>query len=266
MLVIKLQNPRTEVANLYALSNNRLFEINQLQDGKRSWFAGQSVISNGALSLCTKVDPVFFILPFLMKAKHVSPLDQLLMDEDFPDAVRLEICVAAEQLEKVSDRKTSAAFTAWKYNEAKTLQTLCRRVASIAKHLRQRRVQVTDRAVASNYVKVNEEEVPDSAYTRYAHGLISEYLSKELSAKLEEELGLEPMAKTAAAAVVKDEPREPPAKRQKTVSGPSEPTEDYSKEGGHHTPKEKQKVTAKDKAMASAAKGSRNISSFFAKK
>ena len=63
----------------------------------------------------------------------------------------------------MSDRKTSAAFTAWKYNEAKTLQTLCRRVASIAKHLRQRRVQVTDRAVASNYVKVNEEEVPDSA-------------------------------------------------------------------------------------------------------
>ncbi len=36
-----------------------------------------------------------------LQAKHVSPLDQLLMDEDFPDAVRLETCVAAEQLEKV---------------------------------------------------------------------------------------------------------------------------------------------------------------------
>ena len=61
---------------------------------------------------------------------------------------------------------------------------------------------------------------------RYAHGLISEYLSDELSLALEKHLNLPAMPKGAT----NDEVKEPPAKRQKIGDGNHEPLEDYSKD------------------------------------
>ncbi len=64
---------------------------------------------------------------------------------------------------------------------------------------------------------------------RYAHGIISEYLSEEMSALLEKHLDLPPVQKSQ---IVKDEVQEPPQKKQKlNPTNSSEPIEDYSKEG-----------------------------------
>lgn len=64
------------------------------------------------------------------------------------------------------------------------------------------------------------------AYKRYAFGIISEYLSEDLSAILEQHLDLPPVVKASAA----DNDNEPPAKRRKTGDKVLEPTEDYSKD------------------------------------
>ena len=64
---------------------------------------------------------------------------------------------------------------------------------------------------------------------RYAHGIISEYLSEELSAQLEKHFDLPPVQKSQ---IAKDEVQEPPQKKQKlNPTNSSEPIEDYSKEG-----------------------------------
>lgn len=60
------------------------------------------------------------------------------------------------------------------------------------------------------------------AFLRYAHGMISEYLSEELSTLLEKHLKLPAVINSST-----EENKEPPAKRQKMSS---EPLEDYSKD------------------------------------
>lgn len=61
---------------------------------------------------------------------------------------------------------------------------------------------------------------------RYAFGLISEYVSDDLSSTLEGHLNLPAVPKS----VTSDEVKEPPSKRQKLGGTKQEPTEDYSKD------------------------------------
>lgn len=65
------------------------------------------------------------------------------------------------------------------------------------------------------------------SFMRYAFGLVTEYLSDELTAALENHLNLPVVPK-----LVKDEEsNEPPAKRKKIAGNPNqEPLEDYSKD------------------------------------
>ena len=112
--------------------------------------------------------------------------------------------------------------------------------------------------------------------------MVSEYLSEELSLALEKHLKLPAVTNSS-----NEENKEPPAKRQKMNA---EPLEDYSKDKSLSAVKvriqlyslqiicftdlltelwiikEKVQITAKSKALANAAKGSRNIASFFTKK
>ncbi|XP_046653132.1 ribonuclease H2 subunit B-like [Daphnia pulicaria] len=264
IVVGKLRNPKTGTGTLYAFSHNntKLYEMNQFDENKRSWFIDNSVQSDGSFFLTTTIDPLFVIIPYLQKAKHTSPIDQLLVDEEYTDTGKLSLCSKKEDLEKIADCKQSGTFQAWKYNEGKTFDWLGKKVSRLTQHLKDKNFNVTQSAVSSNYVKTDSATVPESLFTRYAFGLISEYLSDELSAALEKHLDLPAVPKFAN----NDDVKEPPAKRQKFGSViKSEPTEDYSKDQKPFV-KEKIQVSAKSKALASAAKGSKSIASFFGKK
>jgi len=259
--VVKLCNPQTLCGSLYAFApkDSEVFEINQFTDEKRSWFLDNSVQSDGTLFLTTKVDPLFLILPCMVKAKHTSPLDQILIDEEYPETRRLESCLKKDSLENIADKKTAGSFEVWKFNENKTVEWLEKKVVKLSNHLREKKVNVQQSSISSNYVKSSNAEVPESSFLRYAHGMISEYLSEELSIVLEKHLKLPALARNS-----NEENKEPPAKRQKMNS---EPLEDYSKDQSlNSASKDKVQVSAKSKALASAAKGSRNIASFFSKK
>ncbi|XP_032776841.2 ribonuclease H2 subunit B isoform X1 [Daphnia magna] len=264
IVTVNLRNPKTGSGTLYAFSHNytKIYEINQFDEPKRSWFIDNSVQSDGSLFLTTSIDPLFLILPYLYKAKYTSPIDQLLVDDEYPDTKKLTTCSKMQDLEKIADCKQSGSFQAWKYNEQKTLNWLEKKVSRISQHLKDSSFNVTHSTVSANYVKAAAAIVPESSFMRYAFGLVTEYLSDELTAALENHLNLPVVPK-----LVKDEEsNEPPAKRKKIAGNPNqEPLEDYSKDQKPLT-KEKLLVSAKSKALASAAKGSKSISSFFGKK
>ena len=100
-------------------------------------------------------------------------------------------------------------------------------------------------------------------YLRYAFGIVSSYLSKDLTEKLREHLKI-PAEKKAT---TKREPTESLVgsanKKAKTTA--SAPTEDYSKGYKSVAAKETPK-NAKQKALAKSASGSKSITSFFTKK
>jgi len=184
-------------------------------------------------------------------------LEQLLVDEEHPEATRLETCVTKEQLLQVAECVSTKAFEAWKYNETKTLEMLEKKVSKVSQYLKDNNVNVTDTAVASNYVKVGAIQAPESiscfksyfvrhelielsfvaritgSYTRYAHGIVSEYLPELLSIELAKHLNLPAEEKPIP---VLDEVEPPPNKKQK-LNNSSEPLEDYSTEVGLRTAK-----------------------------
>nr|SVE74961.1 EOG090X017X [Daphnia dolichocephala] len=227
IVVVNLRNPKTELATLYAFSHNntKIYEINQFDEPKRSWFLDNSVQSNGSFFLTTSIDPLFLILPYLYKAKHTSPIDQLLVDEEYAETRKLTSCSTRQELEKVADCKQAGSFQAWKYNDKKTLEWLKKKVLRISQHLKDGSFNVTPSAVSANYVKATAALVPESSFMRYAFGLVSEYLSDEVSVALEKYLDLPVVVKSEKG----EEASEPPAKRQKIGSDPNqEPLEDYS--------------------------------------
>lgn len=88
--------------------NSVVQEVFSFTGGKRSWFIDDSVKEDGRLYLSTPVDPGFLILPYLKKAKEdgkVIPLDDLLVDNPFPETYRLLKCSAMKNIHMLADMK-----------------------------------------------------------------------------------------------------------------------------------------------------------------
>ncbi|XP_050692549.1 ribonuclease H2 subunit B-like [Eriocheir sinensis] len=257
--VLRLCDPRTDAGAMYVLDKDKktLHEIKEFDEGHRSWFLGQAVESNGKLYIISPMDVTFLILPYLMKSTRVVPLDHLLEDEQFPDVSSLEAVVEGKDLSHVAESKGSRDLCAWKYSEENTLAWLSGRVAKLATLLEEKKVP-TSTAQALTFVKPMDPRQAKEAYTVLAHGIISEYLSEGLAKTLHMHLKLpdrqiKPKAKPG-------EENVPPKKMK--MSGP---TEDYSKDGVGAA-KAPSPMTAKEKALAKSAAGSKSIMSFFAKK
>jgi len=262
MRTVKLRHPKTDTAAtfLHNSASNKLYELLAFSEEHRSWFVGQKVVSDGRLFLATPVNPVFLLLPYLVKATRLVPLDQMLEDDKFP--LTEEILGMVKGLDKVAESKGDADLNVWKYSQELALTWLKERVERVAKVLEKQGIDLTQGAVSHNYKQAGVE--PSSVeYRRVAFGIVSEYLSSDLATALEEILGLvedKPVAKgikRQSTGVQKDGPK---AKKGKI----EDPVEDYSKKSVKATIKEEQ--TAKQKALAVSAKGTKSISSFFVKK
>lgn len=120
--------------------------------------------SDGTLFLTTKVDPLFLILPCLVKAEHTSPLDQILVDEEYADIGRLESCITLESVENIADRKAAGSFEVWKYNESKALEWLEKKVVKLSNHLQEKKFNVQQSSISANYIKSSNAEVPKSMF------------------------------------------------------------------------------------------------------
>mgnify|MGYP003352389750 CR=1 FL=1 len=103
------------------------------------------------------------------KGNYASPLDQIIIDEEYRDASRLCTCVQKEDLQKVADLKESGSFQAWKFNESKMLSWLAKKIHNLSLHLKEIKHNVNNSAIAENYIKATDTVVPDGKVIYYLY-------------------------------------------------------------------------------------------------
>jgi len=258
---VKLRHPKTNEAAtfLYNQVTGKLCELLAFTEEHRSWFVGQKLVSDGRLFLATPVNPVFLVLPYLAKATRLVPLDQMLEDDKFP--LTEELLGQVKGLDKIADSKGDSDLNVWKYSQDSALSWLEGRVDRVAGVLEKQEIDLSQGAVSHHFKQAGPEPTAVD-YRRYALGIVSEYLSPDLAKTLEEKLGLveEKPAGGVKRQSLSGQGDGPKPKKAK----PEGPTEDYSKKAVKTAVKEE--LSAKQKALAVSAKGTKSISSFFAKK
>lgn len=158
-------------------------------------------------------------------------------------------------------------LNAFKYNEDKTLSWLKKKTERVAEILKQKNIHVTSGAISANFLKSSRNETSEhEAYLRYAHGIVSEYLMEDLSQKLQKYLNLPEETQSPNLKRKSNSSPFPDSKKAKMEdeNKPSTPNVlDLSKPDSKTAKPASQ--SAKDKARAKAATGSKSISSFFKK-
>ena len=264
---LRLRHPKTSSGScfLYNSAEKKLLEVMSYNEDHRSWFIGSKVVADGRMLVATPVHPLYLLLPYIRKAEKLVPLDQMLEDEEFPETESILLdCLTDTQLEIVADRKGSKDLNVWKFNQEKTLSWLEKKVKVLAQTFRESSEDLSEGASSSIYK--SEAACEDHQYLRFALGVLQEYLGGELSAQLEEKLDL-PKEEVKSgtkrlSSVPAEEEENKPSKRVKMEGGG--PTEDYSQGAKKNVVKEE--VSAKQKALAQSAKGTKSIMSFFGKK
>ncbi|XP_008768987.1 ribonuclease H2 subunit B isoform X8 [Rattus norvegicus] len=197
LLFVKLVNPHSGEGATYLIDAclQKLFEIKVFKEKHHSWFINQSVQSGGLLHFATPMDPLFLLLHYLIKAGKegkYQPLDQVVVDDKFPDCtLLLRFPELEKSLRHVTEEKEVNSKKYYKYSTEKTLKWLEKKVNQTVAALKANHVNVGARVQSSAYfsgVQVSRDKEED--YVRYAHGLISDYIPKELSDDLSKLLKL----------------------------------------------------------------------------
>ena len=263
--ILKLRHPRTNSGTyfLYNSVEKTLLEIMSFNEEHRSWFIGSKVVGDGRMLLSTPVNPLYLLLPYMRKSEKLVPLDQMIEDDDYPETDSILLgSLDDSKLSIIADRKGTADLNVWKFNAEKTLSWLEKKVRSLASVFEETAVDLSEGA-ASNILKAGGGG-EDHQYLRFGLGVLQEYLSPVLAAQLEERLDLpKEEVKTGSkrlSSAPTDEEENKPSKRVKLEG----PTEDYSQGAKKNVVKEEN--SAKQKALAQSAKGTKSIMSFFGKK
>jgi len=270
--LVTLWNPRSKESMLYLLrpDPSALFEIQKFNGGNRAWLIGNSVEKDGDLYMCSPIEPLFLLLTYFIKSDKYVLLSQIVDDKVCTQSHMLIELLKDDRLLLVADQKSADDLTVWKYNEEKTLAWLKGKVEKICSHIKEAKLQVSGAAVSSHFVQ-NEKssDATEIQYMQYSCGILSEYLSPELSKRLILHLGL-PEHEERSVKRKTDESNEnedlnnlEPERKKASVE--VEPAEDYFT-ADTLVKKGAVKPNAKTKALAKSAVGSKSISSFFAKK
>ncbi|XP_013371308.1 PREDICTED: ribonuclease H2 subunit B isoform X4 [Chinchilla lanigera] len=227
LMFIRLANPCSGEGAIYLFSMclKQLFEIKVFKEKHHSWFINESVQSGGLLHFATPMDPLFLLLHYLIKAGKegkFQPLDQVVMDDIFPNCtLLLKLPELEKSLPHVTEEKEIDNKKYYKYSKEKTLKWLEKKVNQTVAALKANHVNVGARVQSAAYFsgdQISSDKEED--YIRYAHGLISDYIPKELSDSLSKYLKL-PETSTLLP--------NPPSKRLKVSDEPVEAKEDYTK-------------------------------------
>ncbi|XP_075419600.1 ribonuclease H2 subunit B isoform X1 [Tenrec ecaudatus] len=201
LMFVKLVNPCSGEGAMYLfdLDLQKLFEIKVFKEKCHSWFINQSVQSEGHLHFATPVDPLFLVLHYLIKADKegkFQPLDQVVVDDIFPNCILLlKLPELEKSLHHVTEEKEISSRKYYKYNKEKTLKWLEKKVMHTSAALKTHNINVGARVQSAYFSGDQVSSDKEEDYIRYAHGLISDYIPKELSDDLSKYLKLpEPSA------------------------------------------------------------------------
>ncbi|XP_035867241.1 ribonuclease H2 subunit B isoform X2 [Phyllostomus discolor] len=202
LMFVKLVNPCSGEGALYLFSMclQQLFEIKLFKEKHHSWFINQSVQSGGLLYFATPIDPLFLLLHYLIKADKegkFQPLDQVVVDDMFPNCILLLKLPELEKLlQHVTEEKEIDKKKYYKYSREKTLKWLGKKVNQTMAALKTSNINVGARVQSNAFFSSHQiSSDKEEDYICYAHGLISDYIPKELNDDLSKYLKLpEPSA------------------------------------------------------------------------
>lgn len=228
-------------------SGNVVYEIRTQKEKLASWFLGETVKEDGAMYICSKFDPLYMILPYLMKAcsngKFVL-LDQVLKDEDYPDCAKLLKSCSNEDILNIADQSGSGDFIGFKYNQEKTLSWLTLKINGIKKAL----------GTSGLFISASDEDDKENEdiHLEYAFGILSNYIPSEIANLLQTHLNIrkKPDKRQAHDALTR-----PQSKKIKTENAMTEKSKKQPKMS-----RAQRELSKVDK------KGMKSISSFFAAK
>lgn len=254
--MIPLQLPRKSM--LIMKSNGNIYELMQFNEKHRSFFLNDTVCSNGKIYVSTKIDPLFVFLQYIEEhcKTKAQPLSQVMREsaEIFMEVLKIE------QMQMVADQKGPDDLRAFMWNEIKTLKWLKKKFELLSSSLKAKNI-ISAGASSMNFVKssLEESKVDEGDIDEAALGIISEYISLDMIEKLDKSLGISEKLNNASNLKRKsDNFHEIDSKRVKM--------EEQENVSICNTVKNPPKATTKAKALEKAAKGSKSISSFFAKK
>jgi len=153
---VTFPHPKSSSLVVFMMSGKDFYELQTARIRKyNSWFVNQRVSSNGSISLGTRFDPKFLILPFLEKAgSKFSPLDQIVPVIEGSTRIPLTsaTCWSLHLVADIKDLGDDMIF--YRYSKEKTLLWLQKKTAALAQVLAKNRTERNSRengAVVSSF-------------------------------------------------------------------------------------------------------------------
>ena len=261
----------------------QFLEVQSIDEEFGSWAVGESIVGGqkSPLHMCTPSDPLLIVIPYLIAAAgkgSLVPLDDLvdeaLAKENSETSKTsevnyfanysniLKLSMVCSRLGNIADSVGSQDLNVWRWNEAKALSFLTKKVRRL-----QTSLQTNQRSIAQDGSlamglsikgsKRVEPEGSNSSYLQLAWEILSDYLLDDLSLKLAKCLGLN-----------LEEPQRPVSAKKPKLGGtiPTTPLDDYTKDKKAVSTVKVKAPSAKEKACARAATGTKSIASFFHKR
>ncbi|KAL3077347.1 hypothetical protein niasHS_013336 [Heterodera schachtii] len=232
--VFALPHPASRERALYLLNEHgELFELLRLDNGKRSFFFGDSVVANGSVHLFFPVHPFFLAIECLQRnaCEHFLTASELLEDDDFPSLKEL-----AKSVKLIDTLKIAANFE----NDNSTDSTKNFKFRHNEQRLfiwLEERFRILKESLAANC-----DENDNCAEDEQCFGILADYLPELVAQRLKERLDIK-MPKNK--------------NQQKTKRILVEPIKGTEAKGARTA---KRKLT---KVLAEASKGSHSIASLF---
>lgn len=262
-LITEIRHPRTQKGHLYAFNGDKtcLCEVVCVNDPHSAWFIGNTIESDGRLQMLTPMDPLLLAIPYLRAAERSVPLDDLLIDDDFTSIGDIIGLLTREKLEKIALPKGPTDLNVWQWNEEKALEYLATKINKLKTEIKEKGLTTLDNESSTNYVssKRKDESQEEEECLRYAWEFLSDFLSNDLSEKLAKHVKLN--LNTPMKPVAKKPKLDGNVKKENSTG----PVDDFSKGNKTATMCNAEPTSAKAKALAKSAKGSKSISSFFGK-
>lgn len=190
---INLKHPKLGSSAIYTMSEDgkKVYEVIQMNDGFRSWFADEIIIRDGSLYMTSQINPIYLVMPYLTQSNNIfkfMELRDILEDEEFPQLKQLSTCDLID-LNNISDSKIDDEITYYRFNKEKALKWLEKRIHFIIKFLKDNNVMINPPSVADNFITNAPPESPEEhEYLLHSFGMLSEYLDDEMVNNLYEHM------------------------------------------------------------------------------
>ncbi|CAL8071691.1 unnamed protein product [Calicophoron daubneyi] len=291
---VKLKHPRSGklVTFLWNQKTSELLEIQRVTDNHRSWFLGNKIKSDGALHLCTPIDPLFILVPALECNTRFTTLEVLLSDCEGAAHVFAHESDVSKRIQCICDFKVVGAHTVYRYNSTLALKWLETRVNKVQESIlrahdpsmaEQIRLALsytplessehTADAIVPEFAKdsaqaklMSNAEVDPKDALQFAYHLVCDYLPPHLASSLGEHLGISTVTNPSDSDDLPNQENVEPMLEAKSghngVTSNSKPTEDYS---NALKPAASEKFSGPMVKKAKVIKGMQSITNFFVK-